>query len=222
MLRHFVQAAIALSLIVPSLAMAQMEEADSLEISAVSGFYQSSKVKNNGSNGGGQSKISIGGRVHQFTTEDQQWFAYGGLAITTFDAPSGGKAPDNSTSITLLGGYRQFFTEFSQVVIPYLSVYGGYMSDKSATASTATAENATSGFTETETSGLYYYGAVGFRFDVAANTFFEIEAELFQSALFGTTTTKNGDSKSETTTTDLFVNTTGALDKMTIAVGMEI
>ena len=193
---------------------AQMDMS-STEISAVSGFYNSEKTKKDGSDNGGMSTISLGGRFHQFLSEDQQWFLESSLALTSWDAPSGMKAPSNATSIRVLGGIRQFFTEFSQVVIPYAAVYGGYQSIKTGSVGVEATEN--------EKSGLYYFGAVGFRMDVAAETFFELECELFESALFGTETTKTGGTKSETSSTDLSVDTSnGVSGNLTIALGMEI
>ena len=138
------------------------------------------------------------------------------MAIKSWDAPSGSKAPSNATSFTLLGGLRQFFTEFSQTVIPFAALYGGYKNTKDGTIGTPDA-------TESEESGLYYYGSLGFRFDVAANLFIELEAPLFESALFGTKTTKTGGAKTEETKTELFVSTSeNVLGNLTIAVGMEI
>lgn len=197
-------------------AQAQMASTQGLEVSAVSGFYQTEKTKTNGTNSGGESSISLAGRVHQFISEDQQWFAEAGLALTSWDAPSGSKAPDNGTSIRLVGGLRQFFTEFSQVVIPFAAVYGGYQSIKSGSVQPTTAE-------EIEISGLYYYGSVGFRFDVASDTFFELECELFESALFGTEIRKDAAGKTETTKTELYIGTANDVaSNLTIAVGMEI
>ena len=214
MLVKLMQMAVLVGLLQVS-AEAQMASTQGIEVSAVSGFYQTEKSKTNGTNSGGESSFSLGGRVHQFISDDQQWFALASLALTSWDAPSGTEAPDNGTSIMLMGGLRQFFTEFSQVVIPYAAVYGGYKNIKSGTVGVTP--------TETETSGLYYYGAVGFRFDVAADTFFELECALFESALFGTEITKTGGTKTETTKTELFISSAnGVSNNLTIAVGMEI
>lgn len=210
MLRIVVAASIALLL-------SGLGYAQGIEISGVSTLYQSEKVKQDGSNAGGETNITIGGRAHQFATEDQQWFGEARIALTSWDAPSGSKAPSNATSIWLLGGFRQFFTEFSQVVIPYAQLYGGYKSQKTGQVSTPEA-------IETEESGLYYYGALGFRFDVSSSMFIELESTLFESALFGTRTEKKNDgSKTETSSTDLFVSTAGVANaQLMIALGAEI
>ncbi len=151
------------------------------EISMISGLYQSEKTKAGG-NTVGTSTMGVGLRYAEPLDDVMHWFGQANLTLRSY---SGSPSPDNSTSLALLGGVRYYFPAFSVSVTPFLSLYGGYKADNTASAGVSVRE--------VETSGLFYYGSTGFRFNLDPNLFLDTEVQIFESALFATET--------ETTTT---------------------
>ena len=184
------------------------------EISMVSGLYQGEDYKTGGKDDGGKSSMSLGVRYAEPLTDVLHWFGQGALTLRSFEAPEGKQAPSDSTSIGLAGGVRLYFPEFSQVITPFFSANGRFLSEKDGTIGITA--------TETETTGLFYGGSVGFRFEVATDFFAELESVLFDSALFGTTVTDNGTTKSEVHSVDLFVASQSSVLNATVAIGMRL
>lgn len=192
-----------------------------IELSMISGLYQTESSKNDGTNAGGDSTISMGGRVGNAMSQNLGWVAGGLLTMKSYTAPEGGKAPDSSTGIQMGGGLQYFFDPFGDRIVPYVLGAAYVLSEKEASSSGNT-------ITETTTSGLYYGANVGLKFKFSASVFMFLESELFESALSGsvktetkttvgttTTTTKN-----ETTKTELYVDTAGAFGTTLVGVGM--
>ncbi len=171
------------------------------EISMVSGLYKSEKVKT-AAGSTGASTIELGARYAEPFDDTMHWFGQGDLTLRSY---SGDGAPDDSTSLELLGGVRMYYPSFSLSVTPFLSVYGGYKAE--------TSVSSWSPVTEVEVSGLYYFGSAGFRFNLATSAFLDIEVEAFESALFATEKTTvagtppAGSTETKTTKTELFAST---------------
>jgi hypothetical protein len=79
--------------------------------------------------------------------------------------------------------------------------------------------------TEIESSGLFYAGAAGFRFDFSPSFFLDIQATLFESALMATDTTKvtvgGATEETETKRTEIYVDSFGGVDDVSFGVGLE-
>lgn len=185
------------------------------EFSSGSALYSSEKYKTDGTNAGSRSTIDFTGRYADFYEGQMDFIAQGGVILNSYDAPSGGKAPSNSTSIILGGGLRLNFDSIGERVRPYALAVGSYKNVKTANITGA-------GYTETETSGLYYGASVGLRLVLDQYFFVDLESELFESALMGVVKTENntGTGETETTSTDLHVDGRGNLNEVKIRFGM--
>lgn len=165
------------------------------EISVVSGLYKNKKIKG----GWGESHMEVGMRYAEPLDDTIHWFGQGNITLRSY---SGTGAPDDSTSLDLLGGVRFYFPAFSVAVTPFISTYGGYK-----------AESYMRGANQVEESGLFYYGSAGFRFNIDRSFFIDTEAELFESALFATETEDvpasgtTPASENKTTRTEIYVST---------------
>lgn len=187
-----------------------------IEVGLVSGFYQQEKQKLDGKDNGGKTTISLGARVADAYEGPYSWFVEPRLTMRSFDAPDGGKAASDSTSLALAGGMRWYFPEFSDSWTPFISGMGAIVNEKDA--------NSTM---ETETSGLYYGASGGFRINFHKQLFFDIECAFFESALFATVKSDpiddtGSEKKSESTETELFVNSRSSLSKTTFGIGMKL
>ncbi len=199
--------------------------AQAAEVSVISGLYKSEDNKVAGNDAGGKSEISAGGRYSDQLDPKMFWFGQGLLTMRSYDAPSGGEAPSDSTSLSLGGGVRYYFTKLGESVSPFAYALGEYRSNKEAS-------QTGSSFTENEENGLYYGGFFGIRLSLDANFFVDFETPLFDSALFATetsettttdaTTGKPTTSKDEKKKTELYVASTGALNSMRVALGMRL
>ncbi len=194
----------------------QTSAALAIEVGVVSGFYQHQKQKVDGKNNGGKTTISLGTRVADVYEGPYSWFVEPKLTLRSFDAPEGGKAASDSTSLQLAGGMRWYFPEFSDSWTPFISGQGAIVNEKDATATT-----------ETETSGLYYGASGGFRINFHKQLFFDIECTFFESALFATVKSdpideSGSDKKSESTEMELFVNSRSSISKTTFGIGMTL
>ena len=192
------------------------------EVSLISGLYQSEENKLDGDDAGGEQVISLGGRFGDDMDARMLWFGEGSLALRSYDAPKGGKAPSNSTSLSLGGGVRMYFDPFSESVAPYVLAQGSYRNEKRGQPGVTTV-------IETEESGLYYGASVGVRIGLDNQFFIDLESVLFDSPLFTTETTETTTiaadgtttkSKEETSETDLYIDTAGAFQNIVVGMGM--
>lgn len=193
--------------------------ASALEFSMVSGLYRSESSKTDGVKAGGSSTVNLGTRVAGPIDQQIHWFGEGDLTLRSYSGGANTPAPDNTTSLMLGGGVRYYFSRFAEFAVPFAYGFGRIRNEKEG----ATTVNET---TTTETSGLFYGAAVGVRFGLDKDFFLDLEAPLFESPLFATTTTEKttatGTTKTSTSSTDIYVNTTGALNSMKIALGLKI
>ena len=186
------------------------------EVSLLSGLYRSEKVEINDDNAGEESEFSFGARYAEDLDENLQWFIEAGLALRSYDAPSGVKDPSDSISIAVTPGVRWFFTNVSTVFMPFVGAKAGYVMDKSGDIAAQT---------ETTTSGLFYWGSLGARLGLNDDLFVDFAADIFASALFATRETKGlgeGSTKTETTRSELFVRSGTAEPKFSVGVGLRI
>jgi hypothetical protein len=212
MLKHALVVAVAMTA-VPAVAM---------DLSFLTGVYQSEEQKVAGEKGGKKSAIDVGGRVSDQLDTNMVWIGQGGLELKSYSAPKNGKAPSNSTSLSAGGGMRYYFGKWSEAATPYLQSIAQYKNQKDATM------NGAAGYTESETSGLFYGADLGVRFGLDMDFFVDFEAQLFESALFATEESVSydtaTDTKTETETTSIALHgsSTGAFSSLVIALGMKI
>jgi hypothetical protein len=183
------------------------------EISLMKGFYQSSKERD----GLESTNISLGARYLDSMGGKMAWYVDFSLGIKSYSAPS--NEPGNQTDINGGGGVRMKMPALTEKIIPYIA---GGLFYKSETTAPNWSPTAT---TWNQESGLFYGGALGLHFLLATDFFMDLESNLFTSALAGKVTnihkTPTGETKGETDSTDLFVDTTGAFDKTTVALGLK-
>jgi hypothetical protein len=175
------------------------------EVSLLSGFYRSQ----DDSPGFKQQTLSLGGRYGFLPAEDHHfWYVDAEVRSTSY---SGDNAPDGASGILLGAGQKYFFRNFGKAIHTFLAWSAGF---RSATSSDAT--------TKTESSGLYYAGNGGFRFDFTKTLFMDMEAQLFNSSLVGTTktTTQPAGTTAESKVTELQVDTFSGVDSLRFGVGM--
>jgi hypothetical protein len=198
------------------------------ELSMLSGLYKTEKSKVSDDDAGGQTAIQVGARYGDKLEAMLEWFAQSQLVLRSYDAPEGGEAPSNSTSIFIGGGVRSYFDPITENTAPFITGWGEYRNDKNA-------ENrASTTYVESEDSGLFYGSSLGLRMGLNADFFVDFETALFTSALFATeksetvTTTTDATTGVETTTkteretsrTELFADTSGAFQNMLVSLGM--
>ena len=96
------------------------------EVSLLTNGYTSTANKSGGSDAlFSSSTLSLGARYAEPMTDRLHWFGVGSMEFNLYSAASGGKAPSNSANITLYGGARLYYPDFSEAVFPFVSVYGG-------------------------------------------------------------------------------------------------
>ncbi len=194
--------------------------ARAMELSFLSGLYKSESDKVNGDDAGGKATIELGGRLGGEIDQRFHWFGESNLTLRTYDEGDSGDAPDNSTSLALGGGVRYYFSRFSEFSVPFTAAFARFKTDKNA-------EQDLTGITETESTGLYYGGRVGIRFGLDQDFFLDLETPLFESALFAQektelTTPAGVKTKFSKSRTDIYLNTTGALSSMVVALGLKL
>lgn len=198
--------------------------AQAAEISYLSGVYRSEENEVADKDAGKETEISAGGRFSDQLDSRMYWFGQARLTLRSYTKGDVGDAPDDSTSLSLGGGVRYYFNKLSETVAPFAYGLGEYRSEK---------EGETSGGTpvEHEKNGLYYGAYFGIRLSLGADFFVDIETPLFDSALFATETRetettdaagKTTKTKDETKRTELYANTTGALNSAVVALGMRL
>lgn len=195
------------------------------DIAMVSGLFKNESAKVDGTNAGGKTEISVGGRYHEDMSTHMAWFGHGGLSIKSYKAGKGAEAPDNSTGITLGGGVRWYFNPFSAAAVPFAGAMGYYKNDRD------TDYQSAGGFSESEESGIFYAGSGGVRVGMDARFWIELETVVFQSALYAVEKTErtnvvNGEfedgGKTQRTRTELFVNSYAPLTETLVSVGMKL
>ena len=189
--------------------------AQASEVSAVSGLFRNEKIKVNGADAGSRQAIDLAARYADVLSDRMHWFGEVGIGMRSYSSGPGGTSPDDSTSIGLLGGVRYYFPGFATSVVPFLSGKAGYENQKEAT-------QAAGVWTETDRSGLVYYASAGFRMMLDRTFFLDLEADFFESYLFGTEKTETGTTKTETTRTELYADSKGSILNATIGVGMKL
>lgn len=199
------------------ISVAQSLSLSAAEISAVSGFFQSSSSKNNGSGTGGASKLSLGSRYSEVLDGSFHWFGQANMALNNYSSGSGTKSPSNSVGLALQGGLRLYFDAFSDRVIPYSALRAGFVSEDDYNPATDT---------QNSVSGLFYYGDLGLRVDLDSDFFVDLETTLFSSALFATRKRRQINAavknEQETTYTGLYISSSGSLsDSLKVAFGFK-
>lgn len=191
-----------------------------MDVSFLSGLYKSSEDKVDGERGGKKNAIDVGGRLSDVLDTNLMWIGQANLELKSYGAPKGGKAPGNSTSLGLGGGMRYYFGKWSEAATPYLQSIAQYKNTKDA-------DFTGGGYTETETSGLFYGADLGVRFGLDMDFFVDFEAKLFESALFATEKEVSYDAVTnvkvdrERTTMELHGSSTGPFASLVIALGMK-
>ncbi len=197
--------------------------AQAADLSLISGLYQSEDKKVEGEDSGSKSVIEVGSRYgDKFDGEMIEWFGQGSLILKSYDAGANDVSPSNSTSLRIGGGLRNYFDPLTENVAPFVHLLGEYRADKNG-------EFTNSGYTETEASGLYYSGAIGLRMGLDGQFFVDFETNLFESALRATEETtvvtiaadgSETKTESESSKTEIYGDSSGALATMGISLGM--
>lgn len=197
--------------------------AQAAEVSLVSGLYRTESNESGGVDAGKKTTIDAGGRWSDQLDSQMFWFGQGMLTMRSYDKGDLAEAPSSSTSLSLGGGVRYYFTKLSESISPFAYGIGQYKSEEDGELGTGV---------EHETNGLFYGASFGIRLSLGTDFFVDLETPLFESALFATTktttpttsgtppTTTNVESESKKT--ELYVNTTGALSSVVIAMGMRL
>lgn len=190
------------------------------EISLVSGLFHHEEYKTAGADTGGKSEFTLGARVAELVSPSMHWYSEGIVVHRTFESAPGIKTPDDKTSLVAKGGVRYYFFEFSDKVAPFLAAAGGYGLYKDASVN----DNI-----QTERSGVYYWGYAGLRFDASRDVFFEFEMNMFESALYETQkskaiddTAQNAPKSKETTSNDLYVDSTASASTARLIAGIKL
>ena len=75
---------------------------------------------------------------------------------------------------------------------------------------------------ETEDNGLYYNGYCGLRFGTHHMFFIDLEALLFDSALFATKTTTQNKKDFEEKSTDIYIDSSAMFSEISLSFGLKI
>lgn len=194
------------------------------ELSLLSGVYKSSEVDNTGTKGGKKTAIGFGGRYSDQLSQRLHWYGEGQITLRSYGKNASDIAPPNSTSLSLGGGVRHYFGKIGENFATYASVGGQYKSEKDGSFNGNSAST-------TEKNGLYYGAGFGIRLYLGSKFFCDLEAPLFESALFATETvtteTKTGATVTktdvETKKTELFASTAGGpLGSAIVSLGMKL
>lgn len=194
------------------------------EISLVQGLMQTEKNKNKqtDTNAGGSTTTTVGAVYGNNINGSSglDYFAGALLRMKSFDAPDGGKAPSNRSSVAFNGGVRFYAPVNSQSLLPFAAAKAEYRQMKDG-------EILAGGYRETDEDGLYYGVDVGIRGLFAEKYFIDFFIPVFQSALFSTSrkvtrdTNGNVTADTETTKTDLYVDSDSQLVQIGIGLGMK-
>ncbi len=182
--------------------------AQATDLSLISGFYKKSAPDV----GNGSSQFSLGARLgFGSSQQSRQWFAQANFASTSY---SGDGAPAGETSLALGGGQIYFLKNFGGAR-SYLSWLLAFQNN----------ETSNTNVTKLKSSGLFYGGNAGFRFDLSKDFFLDLNAQLFTSALVATDTVETSaggtTTKTETKRTEIYLDTLGGVNDLTIGLGLE-
>lgn len=204
---------VALSALAPSIHAA--------DVTFLSGIYQKSSDKVDGSSRGSTSTLSFGGRFSDDLTTETAWVAEGDLRLISYSAAAGSPTPDNAMGLKLGGGSRYYFKPIVEAVVPYATGIVTLKNEKKL-------EWLANGYSETTKSGLYYGANAGIRAGLGNNFFVELEFDFFESPLFAVTKVEtvtstdgvNNTAKNETTESAIFAKSSVKFDEAKIGVGM--
>ena len=191
------------------LLICMLDDAFPAEISLISGFYRGAKIENSFE----KSEISAGARYSDLFEGHLHYFAESTIDIKTYRS-KGGRAPKNRLDLRIVGGGRYYLDPFTARMTPYCSGNMALIDESDVS------ENSGGILTETRRFGLYYGTQIGLRFSLTLEYFMDIEAPLFQSALFAKERVSFGATSIETTKTDLYLDTSGSFENINIALGM--
>jgi hypothetical protein len=197
------------------------ETARAADVTFLSGIYEKSSAKVDGSSKGSTSTVSLGGRFSDDLTTETAWVAEGDLRLISYSVTGGGPTPDNALGLKIGGGSRFYFKPIVEAVVPYATGIVTLRSEKSV-------QWLSSGYRETTKSGLYYGANAGIRAGLGSNFFVELEFDFFESPLFAVTKTETvsttggvtATSKDETTETSLFAKSSVKFDEAKVGIGM--
>ena len=156
------------------------------EISLLTAGFSSEKQESAG-NTQKQNTIELGGRYHEKYDENIEIYYLGILTFRNFSEGS------DSNGIEIGAGARYYGRPYSNVAKPYLAFQGFYKNDDDK-------------IRNTKTSGLFYSGLLGMRFELTPEYFFDLEGDLFSSSLISTQTTTVGNVDSEISKTEIRVS----------------
>jgi hypothetical protein len=191
------------------------------DVTFLSGIYQKSSDKVDGSSRGSTSTLSLGGRFSDDLTTETAWVAEGDLRLISYSAAAGSPSPDNAMGLKLGGGSRYYFKPIVEAVVPYATAIVTIKSEKAL-------QWLANGYSETTKSGLYYGANAGLRAGLGNNFFVELEFDFFESPLFAVTKVEtvtsaagvNSTAKNETTESAIFAKSSVKFDEAKIGIGM--
>lgn len=191
------------------------------DVTFLSGVYQKSSDKVDGSSRGSTSTLSFGGRFSDDLTTETAWIAEGDLRLISYSAAAGSPTPDNALGLKLGGGSRYYFKPIVEAVVPYATGVVTLKSEKQL-------QWLSNGYSETTKSGLYYGANAGIRAGLGNDFFVELEFEFFESPLFAVTKVEtvtsvdgaNQTKKNETTESAIFAKSSVNFDEAKIGIGM--
>jgi hypothetical protein len=195
--------------------------ANAADVTFLSGIYQKSSAKVDGSSRGSTSTVSLGGRFSDDLTTETAWVAEGDIRLISYSVTGGGPTPDNALGLKVGGGSRFYFKPIVEAVVPYATGIVTMRSEKSV-------QWLVNGYKETTKSGLYYGANAGIRAGLGSNFFVELEFDFFESPLFAVTKTETvssnagvtATSKDETTETSIFAKSSVKFDEAKVGIGM--
>ncbi len=175
------------------------------EVSLLSGGFSSIKKGSEKS-----SVFELGGRYHEAYDKNIELYYLLGLIFRNYS--QGG----DSNGIEIGGGARYYGTPFSSQIKPYVALQAWYKNDEQK-------------LLKTKESGLYYGGLLGLRFGFNEKVFFDLEGDLFESAL-ASSKKENKDvsatqtEETETTTSQLRASTRNDsfFNSLKVGVGMTL
>ena len=194
-----------------------MKAAFAAEVSVVSGVYKDNITKNSGGRIWKETAFGVGGRYSEPLTERYHWYGEGGITIRSYDGPS------NSVSLSIGSGLRLYLDPLTDSIAPYLSAGGEFKNE-------ITAEGVKDIYTESDLNGLFYDARVGLRINLDRDFFLDLEAVLFNSALYGVTKQEvtvvtagvSTTTKGEVSRTELFMDSDAQFSDIKIIIGMKI
>lgn len=174
------------------------------EISLLTAGFSSKKMKSPAGDQK-QTTFEIGGRFHETYDEHIELYYVGGLTLRSNS--QGG----DTNGIEIGAGARYYGRAYSNVAKPYIALQAFYKNDEDK-------------LLNTKQSGIFYGGLLGMRFEFTQEYFFDLEGDLFNSALIATESTSAGNTEVETSTTQLRASgrNDAFFNSIKVGVGMKI